>query len=95
MGNIRQTFEAGTLIKKALPKIGVIFLTPTIRSDYGKAALTVKTIRPISRFNMYILDNRGMTGKHLGYNGHSFRVLLALRNILFITCINFDGLCNT
>ena len=56
-----------TLIKETLPETEVTFSTPTIRSDNGKAALTVRNLCDhLLDLNMDILDNRNITSKHLG-----------------------------
>ena len=56
-----------TLIKKTLPETEVTFSTPTIRSDNGKAALTVRNLCDhLLDLNMDIPDNRNITIKHLG-----------------------------
>ena len=48
----------------------MIFLTPTIRSDNGKAALTVRNLCDhLIDINMDLLDNRNITSKHLGREG--------------------------
>ena len=59
-----------TLIKETLPETEVIFSTPTIRSDNGKAALTVRNLCDhLLELNMDILDNRDITNKHLDRKG--------------------------
>ena len=59
-----------TLIKETLPETEVTFSTPTIRSDNGKAALTVGNLCDhLLESNMDILDNRNITSKHLGHKG--------------------------
>ena len=59
-----------TLIKKTLPETEVTFSTPTIRSDNGKAARTVRNLcGHLLDLNMDILDNRNITSKHLGRKG--------------------------
>ena len=59
-----------TLIKETLPETEVTFSTPTIRSDNGKAALTVRNLcGHLLDLNMDILDNRNITSKHLGRKG--------------------------
>ena len=59
-----------TLIKETLPETEVTFSTPTIRSDNGKAALTVRNLYDhLLDLNMDILDNRNITSKHLGRKG--------------------------
>ena len=46
-----------------------MFSTPTIRSDNGKTALTVRNLCDnLLDLNMDILDNRNITSKHLGRN---------------------------
>ena len=59
-----------TLIKETLPETEVAFSTPTIRSDNGKAALTIRNLcGHLLDPNMDILDNRNITSKHLGREG--------------------------
>ena len=59
-----------TLIKETLPETEVTFSTPTIRSDNGKAAQTVRNLCDhLLDLNMDILDNRNITSKHLGRKG--------------------------
>ena len=59
-----------TLIKETLPETEVTFSTPTIRSDNGKAALTVRNLcGHLLDLNMDILDNRNISSKHLGRKG--------------------------
>ena len=55
-----------TLFKETLPETGITFLTPTIRSDNGTAALTVRDLcDQLVDLNMNILDNRkGRKGLH-------------------------------
>ena len=45
-----------------------MFLRPTIRSDNGKTALTVRNLCD-NLLEMDILDNRNITGKNLGHKG--------------------------
>ena len=48
----------------------VTFSTPTVRSDNGKTALTVRNIcSHLLDLNLDILDNRNITTKHLGRKG--------------------------
>ena len=57
-----------TLIKETLPETEVILSTPTIRSDNGKRALTVRNLcGHLLNLNMDILDNRNITNKYLGH----------------------------
>ena len=59
-----------TLIKETLPETEVTFSAPTIRSDNGKAALTVRNLcGHLLDLNMDILDNRNITSKHLARKG--------------------------
>ena len=59
-----------TLIKETLPETEVTFSKPTIRSDNGKAALTVRNLYGhLLDLKMDILDNRNITSKHLGRKG--------------------------
>ena len=56
-----------TLIKETLPETEVTFSTPTIRSDNGKAALTVRNLCDhLLDFKMNMRDNRNITSKHSG-----------------------------
>ena len=62
--------ELKTFIKETSPKTEVTFSTPTIRSDNGQAALTVRNLCDhLLDLNMDILDNRNITSKHLGRKG--------------------------
>ena len=59
-----------TLIKETLPETEVTFSKPTIRSDNGNVALTVRNLcGHLLDLNMDILDNRNITSKHLGRKG--------------------------
>ena len=59
-----------TFIKETLAETEVTFSAPTIRSDNGKAALTVRNLREhLLDLNIDILDNRNITNKHLSYKG--------------------------
>ena len=59
-----------TFIKKTLAETKVTFSAPTIRSDNGKAALTVRNLSEhLLDLNIDILDNRIITNKHLSYKG--------------------------
>ena len=57
-------------LKETLPETEVTFSTPTIRSDNGKAAPTVRNLCDhLLDLNMDILDNRNITSKHLSRKG--------------------------
>ena len=59
-----------TLLRETLPETEVTFSTPTIRSDNGKAALTVRNLCDhLSDLNTDILDNRNIASKYLGRKG--------------------------
>ena len=59
-----------TLVKETLPETEVTFSTPTIISDNGKAARTVRNLCDhLLDLNMDILDSRNITSKHLGRKG--------------------------
>ena len=59
-----------TLIKEALAETEITFSTPTIRSDNGKAVLTVRNLcDQLLDLNMDILDNRNITSNRLGRKG--------------------------
>ena len=67
---LHKLLKLKTLIKETLPETEVTFSTPTIRSDNGKAALTVRNLcGHLLDLNMDILDNRNITSKHLGRKG--------------------------
>ena len=69
-GILDKLLKLKTLIKETLPEIKVTFSTPTIRSDNGKAALTVRNLRDhLPDLNMGKLDNRNITSKLLGRKG--------------------------
>ena len=49
---------------------GVTFSTPTIRSNDGKVVLAVRNLcSDLADLRVDILDNRNITGKHLGRKG--------------------------
>ena len=59
-----------TFIKETLADTEVTFSAPTLRSDNGKAALTVRNLREhLLDLNIDILDNRNTTNKHLSGKG--------------------------
>ena len=69
-GILDKLLKLKTLIKETLPEIKVTFSTPTIRSDNGKAAITVRNLRDhLPDLNMDKLDNRNITSKLLGRKG--------------------------
>ena len=56
-----------TLIKETLPETKITLSTPTIRSDNGKVALTVRNLcGHLLDLDMDMLNNRNITSKHLG-----------------------------
>ena len=67
---LHKLLKLKTVIKETLPETEVTFSTPTIRSDNGKAALTVRNLCDhLLDLNVDILDNRNVTSKHLGRKG--------------------------
>ena len=59
-----------TIIKETLSETEVTFATPTIRSDNGNAALTIRNLCDhLLGLKMDILDNRNISSKHLGRKG--------------------------
>ena len=57
-------------MSRRLPETDVTFSTPTIRSDNGRAALTVRNLSDYSLIlNVDILDNRNITSKPSGRMG--------------------------
>ena len=85
-----------TLIKETLPETVVTFSTPTIRSDNGKAALTVRNLcGHLLDLNMDILDNRNIASKHLGCKGLHLYKAGSTRLAKNISYGNFDVFCNT
>ena len=59
-----------TIIKETLSETEVTFSTPTIRSDNGKAALTIRNLCDhLIGLKMDIPDNRNISSKHLGRKG--------------------------
>ena len=72
-----------TLIEETL-EIDVIFSTPTMKSDNGKAALPV--CYHLLDLNMDVLDNRNIIGKHLrrkGLNLNKSGSTRLAKNIIF------------
>ena len=57
-------------IQEKLPDAEIIIFTPTLRSDNGKAALTVRQLtNHLINLKINNLDNRNVTGKHLSRRG--------------------------
>ena len=57
-------------IQEKLPDAEITISTPTLRSDNGKAALTVRQLtNHLINLKVDILDNRNITGKHLSRKG--------------------------
>ena len=53
-----------------MPDCKVFILTPTLRSDNGKATLTVNQLtNHLLQLNIDIVDNRNIVSKHLGREG--------------------------
>ena len=84
-------------MQEKLPDAEIILSTPTLRSDNGKAALTVRQLtNHLINLKIDILDNRNTTGKHLSRRGlhlnQSGSNLLTKK--LFLSCGNFENLWN-
>ena len=59
-----------SLIQGKLPDAEITISTPTLRSDNGKAVLTVRQLtNHLINLKIDILDNRNITGKHLSRRG--------------------------
>ena len=55
-----------SLIQKKLPDCKVYILTPTLRSNNGKATLTVNQLtNHLLQLNIDMFNNRNITSKHL------------------------------
>ena len=90
---LEKPLKLKSLTKETLPETEVTFLTPTIRSDNDKAALTARNLRNhLLNLNMDILDNRNITSKQLGGKGLHLNKVSSTQFILFISYRNFDGL---
>ena len=91
-GVLEKPLKLKSLAKETLPETEVTFLTPTIRSDNDKAALTAWNLcNHLLNLNMDILDNRNISSKQLGKGLHLNKAS-STHFILFISYINFDGL---
>ena len=66
--NKRVNFKS--LIQEKLSDCKVFILTPTLRSDNGKAMLTVNHLtNHLLQLNIDIVDNRNIISKHLSWKG--------------------------
>ena len=67
---LNKLLQLKSFIQDKLPDAEIIVSTPTLRSDNGKAALTIRQLinHPIN-LKIDILDNRNITGKHLSKRG--------------------------
>ena len=63
-----------SLIQEKLPDAEITISAPTLRSDNGKAALTVRQLTShLLNLTIDILDNRNITGKHFKTKGSPFK----------------------
>ena len=97
-GNFYSPLSNQNWVKETLPETEVTFSIPTIRSDNGKAVLMVRNLCDhLLDLNMYMLDNRNITGKHLGHEGLHLNKVGSTRlakNIIY-KLENFNGIRNT
>ena len=67
---LNKLLQLKSFIQEKLPDTEIIVSTPTLRSDNGKAALTIRQLtNRLINLKIDILDNRNMTGKHLSKRG--------------------------
>ena len=67
LNNLRQL---KSFIQEKLPNAEIIVSRPTLRSDNGKVALTIRQLTNLLiNLKIDILDNRNITGKHLSKRG--------------------------
>ena len=63
---LNKLLQLKSFIQEKLPDADIIVSTPTLRSDNGKAALTISQLTNyLINLKIDILDNRNITGKHL------------------------------
>ena len=67
---LNKLLQLKSFIQEKLPDAEIIVSTPTLRSDNGKAALTIRQLTNyLINLKTDILDNRNITGKHLSKRG--------------------------
>ena len=67
---LNKLLQLKSFIQEKLPDAEITISTPTLRSDNGKAALTVRQLtNHLINLKIDILDNRNITGKHLSRRG--------------------------
>ena len=67
---LNKLLQLKSFMQEKLPDAEIILSTPTLRSDNGKAALTVRQLtNHLINLKIDILDNRNTTGKHLSRRG--------------------------
>ena len=67
---LNKLLQLKSFIQEKLPDAEIIVSTPTVRSDNGKAALTIRQLtNHLINLKIDILDNRNITGKHLSKRG--------------------------
>ena len=67
---LNKLLQLKSFIQKKLPYAEIIISTPTLRSENGKAALTVRQLtNHLINLKIDILDNSSITGKHLSQRG--------------------------
>ena len=67
---LNKLLQLKSFIQEKLPDAEITISTPTLRSDNGKAALTVRQLtNHLVNLKIDALDNRNITGKHLSRRG--------------------------
>ena len=67
---LNKLLQLKLFIQEKLPDAEIIVSTPTLRSDNGKAALTIRQLtNHLINLKIDILDNRNITDKHLSKRG--------------------------
>ena len=63
-------FKLKALVNKKLPQCKVWLSTPTLRTDNGKATLTVsQLVNHLLNLNIDVIDNRNIKSRHLSRKG--------------------------
>ena len=67
---LNKLLQLKSFVQEKLPGAEIIVSTPTLRSDNGKAALTITQLtNHLINLKIDVLDNRNITGKHLSKRG--------------------------
>ena len=92
---LNEPFKLKTLVKQTLSETDVTFSTPILRSDNGKAALTVRKLcTHLVKLKLHILDHRNITDIHLSRKTTSIAGLAKTITEILMVFGTINGISN-